>query len=164
MLCVARNGNNQLKPERLIMKKSQKKAVAVGASVAALAAAAAGAYFFTGKKGAKNRKAIASWANTAKREVMTEVGKMKNMSKQTYNKTVDAVMANYKTVKNVDRAELVAVANELKGHWDAIAKEVDKVRKQVVKVMPVAKKSVKRKVAVKKTTNKPVPKKATKRR
>ncbi len=145
------------------MKKSQKKAVAVGAGVATLAAAAAGAYFFAGKKGAKNRKKVSTWTSKAKREVMSEVGKMKNVSKQTYNKTVDSVLGNYKNIKNVDTKELMAVTNELKGHWDAIAGEVERARKQVARVLPQPKRAV-AKTAPKKAAKKSPAKKAAKKR
>jgi hypothetical protein len=139
------------------MKKSQKQAVAVGASVAALAAAAAGAYFFTGKKGAKNRKKVASWVGNAKRDVQAELNNMEKVSKQAYNKAVDNVLKNYRSMKNVNTAELTAMASELKGHWDNIASEVEKARKQVVRVMPTAKKSQARKVTVKKVAAKKTP-------
>lgn len=141
------------------MKKSQKKAVAVGAGVAALAAAAAGAYFFTGKRGVKNRKKVSSWTAKAKRDVMSEMGKMKKVSKDTYNKTVDTVLANYKSVKSIDKKELADVTNELKAHWNAIAGEVEKARKQVARVLPKVKKSVTKKAPAKKKTVKKAAKK-----
>jgi hypothetical protein len=150
------------------MKKSQKQAVAVGAGVAALAAAAAGAYFFTGKKGAKNRKAVSTWTTKAKRDVMAEMANMEKVTKQAYNKTVDTVLANYKDVKNVNKGELLAMAAELKGHWDAISSEVDKARKEVVRVLPVARRSQAKKVTVKKAPAKaaakrPAPRKTAKK-
>jgi hypothetical protein len=147
------------------MKKSQKKAVAVGAGVAALAAAAAGAYFFTGKRGVKNRKKVSTWTANAKRDVMKEMGKMKKVSKDTYNKTVDTVLANYKNVKNIDKKELATVTNELKGHWNAIAGEVEKARKQVARVLPKVKKTVAKKSKAKKApAKKKTVKKAAKKR
>lgn len=133
------------------MKKSQKKAIAVGAGVTALAAAAAGAYFFTGKRGVKNRKKVSGWANSAKKEVMSEMHKMEKVSKEGYHSAVDSVMKKYKAMKNVDNKELAAMAHELKGHWDAISREVSKARTKVVKVIPKVTKSVAKKVGVKTT-------------
>lgn len=141
------------------MKKSQKKAIAIGSGVAALAAAAAGAYFFTGKRGVKNRKKVAGWASKAKREVMSEMNNMEKVSKQTYDKTVDKVLKNYKSMKNVDAKELMDMAKELKGHWNSISSEISKVRKNVVKVVPKVAKSVARKVGVRKVAKKAAPKK-----
>ncbi len=143
------------------MKKAQKQAIAIGSGVAALAAAAAGAYFFAGKHGAKNRKKVANWADKAKRDVMGEMNNMQKVTKQTYHKTVDNVLKNYKALKNVDAAEVAAMATELKGHWDAISAEMNKARKNVVRVVPKVGRSVARKVGVKRApAKKAAPKKA----
>lgn len=106
------------------MKKSQKKVLAVGAGAAAVAAAAAGIYFLTGKQGTKNRKKIGTWAAKAKREVISELKGLKNISQSTYHQAVDTVARRYKGLKNIDAAELAAVAQELKGHWDTISKQI----------------------------------------
>jgi len=130
------------------MKKSQKQALAIGASAAAVAAAAAGVYLFSGKRGAKNRKKIGAFANKAKREVASELKKIKKLSKQSYSATVDQVMKRYKQAKRMNPDEIMAVANELKGSWNAIAKEVSKASKKVVKALP-KKKAAKKKSAKK---------------
>ena len=143
------------------MKKTQKKAIAIGAGITALAAAAAGTYFFAGKGGAKNRKKVSTWASKAKKEVMSEVAQMEKMSKQAYNSAVDNVMKNYKSMKNVDSKDVTAMAKEMKGHWDSIAKEVTAMTKKVTKVIPRAKKSIAKKVKVRKA---PAKKTSSKRR
>lgn len=124
------------------MKKSQKKALAVGASAAALAAAAAGAYFLTGTRGAKNRKKVSAWAAKAQQEVVSELKSLQKFSKPAYLAAVDAVTRRYKTMKNVDPAELAAMARELKGQWDAISKRVNGTAKvtKVVKRTATSKK------------------------
>lgn len=130
------------------MKKGQKQALAIGAGAAALAAAAAGVYFLTGKRGAKNRKKVAVWADKAKKEVVSELKGLQKVSKQTYNKAVDEVTKRYKQVKNIDPADVMMMANELKGNWDAIAREISNATKKVTKSLP------KKKVAKKKSTKK----------
>jgi hypothetical protein len=90
---------------------------------------------------------------------------MKKVSKDTYNKTVDTVLANYKNVKNIDKKELSDVTNELKAHWNAIAGEVEKARKQVARVLPKVKKTVAKKSKAKKApAKKKTVKKAAKKR
>lgn len=130
------------------MNKTQKK-IAVGAGITALAAAAAaGTYFFAGKRGKENRAKVSKWADTAKKDVVKQLKGMTDVTKSSYNTAVDAVVAQYKKAKNVDPKELIALASELKGHWDNIAGEVSKVAK---------------KVAPKKATKTAAPKKATKK-
>jgi len=129
------------------MKKSQKQAIAIGAG-AALAAAAAGIYFFGGKRGAKNRKKVSAWAEKAKREALAELRKVKTVSKQSYNKTVDEVMKRYKQAKRLDPAELTALASELKSHWNSISKELGKAGSKIRRVArkPAKKKSARKKI------------------
>lgn len=115
------------------MNKNQKKAVVVGAGIAALAAAAAGTYFFAGKRGAKNRAKVSKWVEAAKKEVVDNVKGMEKVTKQTYHKAVDTVLQQYENAKNVDKSEIVAVANELKGHWDNISTRLQAAVKPVLK-------------------------------
>lgn len=138
------------------MKKSQKKAVAVGASLAAVAAAAAGVYLLTGKN-AKNRKKLAKWAGNMQSDIIQELNKAGKHTKASYHKVVDSVAKNYKGIKNVSATELAEAAAELKSHWDSISKEVGKAAKVVKKALP-AKKLAKKPVTktVKKPAAKPV--------
>lgn len=134
------------------MKKTQKQAIAVGASLAAVAAAAAGVYFFTGKN-AKNRKKVSKWANDMQNDIVKELNKAGKHTKASYQQIVDKVAKNYKGLKSVSTAELAEIAQELKGHWDSISSEVSKASN-------VVKKTVKKTVA--KSPAKKVIKKATK--
>jgi hypothetical protein len=135
------------------MKKSQKKALAVGAGVAALAAAAAGVYFLTGKN-AKNRKKVAKWAAEMQKDVVKELKKARQNSQAAYNKVVDSVARNYKAAKKVSGPELAVVAADLKSSWNTIRKEMDSVGKTVRRITPKAARSRSRKVAVKKAAKK----------
>ena len=135
------------------MNKTQKRAVAVGAGVAALAAAAAGVYFFTGKN-AKNRKKVAKWAGEMQRDVVKELKKVRQSSQAAYNKTVDAVAKNYKAARKISGPELATVAADLKKHWTVIRREMDNVGKTVRRIRPKARASRARKVAVRKAGRK----------
>lgn len=129
-------------------KKQKKLAVGVGVGLTALAAAtAAGTYFFGGKKGAKNRAKVSKWADDAKKDVVKQLKGLEKVTKTSYAEAVDAVVTKYKQAKKIDPKELLAVAGELKGHWDAIAAEVEAAGKKVV---PVVKKAAKK--AIKKVT------------
>lgn len=141
------------------MKKTQKQALAVGAGIAAIAAAAAGTYFFTGKKGAKNRAKVKKWVDDAKNDVVKQIKTMSNVTEKTYNQTVDAAIAKYKNLKDVDKSELLQIAKELKGHWDSISKQL--VTKPVAKAEKAVKKAVNKvtKSVAKKVVKKPSKKK-----
>lgn len=123
------------------MKKSQKQALAVGAGVAALAAAAAGVYMMTGKN-AKNRKKLAKWAGDMQKDVLKELKGVNSATQSAYNKAVDTVAKNYKTLRKVGASELVVAANELKKNWANIQKEMKQAQSTVKKLAP--KKTVRR--------------------
>lgn len=147
------------------MKNSQKKALAVGAGLAAVAAAAAGVYMLTGKN-AKNRKKLAKWVGDMQNDVVKELNKAGKVTKQTYNKVVDTAVKNYKGLKNVSTEELALAAAELKSSWELISAEVANAGKTVRKVVPKAARSIAKKVKVKKATSakKVAKKSAAKRR
>lgn len=141
--------------------KKTNKALAVGAGVAAVAATAAGIYMLTGKRGKKNRKIAAKWIDDIQDDVISELGKVKNITKSSYHKVVDTAAKNYKGLKNVSAPELAAVAKELKGSWDMISSELAKASKTVRKAVPKAAKNIAKKatgaakkVAKKKTARK----------
>lgn len=141
------------------MKKSQKKALAIGGSLAALAAAAAGVYMMTGKN-AKNRKKVAAWGEKMRKDVIKELHRAEKNSQATYNQVVDTVAKQYKGLKNVSGPELAATTAELKKSWDLIKSELENAGKTVRKIVPKAKKSVARAVKV---TKKAMTKKAIKK-
>ena len=103
----------------------EKMAVA-GAGLATIAAAAAGAFFLYGsKEGAKHRKQIRGWALKMKGEVVEKMEQMKEVSEEKYRDVVDATTKRYQGLKNIDQSELMAMANELKGHWRNIKRQID---------------------------------------
>lgn len=122
--------------------------VGLGLGAAAAIAAAAGTYFFAGKKGATNRKKAQAWALKAKKDVVKGIHSLEQVNKKAYHTAVDSVMKGYDTMKEVDKKEVVALARELKGHWDSIQKDIakSKVVKQVTSKIKkgVAKQKVKK--------------------
>ena len=103
-------------------KEGNTAKVLVGAGIVA---AMAGAYFLYGSKdAAKNRKKIKGWTLKAKGEVLEKLEKVEHASKEQYEKTVDAVLGKYKTLKNVDLKEVEALAKDLKRHWKAFQAEL----------------------------------------
>src|SRR5690606_37044353 len=109
-----------------MVKKTNKNvlgAIGVGAAIAA----AAGAYFLYGSKNAKqNRMKVKSWALKAKAEVMEKLEKAQNINEKTFSKIVDDVVKKYKALRNVDAKEIALLAMEMKSHWNAIKKDLER--------------------------------------
>lgn len=111
-------------------KNTGKKVLGIGA----LAAAAAATYYFYGSKNAaKNRKNVSDFAQKAKKDVVTKVAKLKEVTKNNYEKVVSEVLENYKKVKNINPKELVALSQELKSQWQKIIKHLPKTANKVLK-------------------------------
>ncbi len=98
-----------------------KVAAGVGVAAAALAAGAA-AYYFSGRNGAKSRAKAKKWVSDAKREVVSELRKLKTLNKGAYDRTVEAVAGRYRKLKDVAPGELAALTREMKGHWGNVSK------------------------------------------
>lgn len=110
------------------MSRNTKIAIGVGAGLAAAAATAAGVYFFTGNKGAQNRRKVKSWMMKAKADVMEQMEKLKTINEDVYNQIIDKVANRYRGLKNVDKAELAAIVSELRGHWRSISGQLKQAR------------------------------------
>lgn len=72
--------------------KTKDKLIGAGIGLAALAAA--GTYFLYGKRGAKNREAIAGWTLQLKGEVLEKMEKVKHLNQAAYNELVEETAAS----------------------------------------------------------------------
>jgi hypothetical protein len=102
--------------------KTKTKVLGAGIGLAALAAA--GTYFLYGKRGAKNREAIAGWALQMKGEVLEKMEKLKSINQQTYNELVEETALRYGRVKRVSAGELAHITKELKNAWTHISAQL----------------------------------------
>ncbi len=102
--------------------KTKNKIIKAGIGIAALAAASS--YFLYGKKGSKNREAIAGWTLKMKGEVLDKMEKIKEINEDKYYDLVDTVAVKYKRVKNVSATELKHLVKELKAGWAHIKKQI----------------------------------------
>jgi hypothetical protein len=100
----------------------KKKAIGAGIGIAALAAI--GAYFLTGKRGAKNREAIKGWTLKMKGEVLEKVEKVRKLEKEDYEKIVDDAAERYGRLESVSAAELKRLTAEMKKAWAHIKAEM----------------------------------------
>lgn len=102
--------------------KTKNKVIGAGIGLAALAAA--GTYFLYGKRGAKNREAIAGWALQLKGEVLEKMEKLKHLNRASYDKLVEETAERFGRVKNVGAEELKVLTADLKSAWSHIGKEL----------------------------------------
>lgn len=103
------------------------------AAVAAIGALLAGTFLFAGDRGGKNRTMVRDWMVRAKGEVIETLETMKDVSKETYDDVVDTVLKRYNAVKDVSADELADFRDELRSHWDAIAKSAKSKTKKVTR-------------------------------
>lgn len=102
--------------------KTKDKLIGAGIGLAALAAA--GTYFLYGKRGAKNREAIAGWTLQLKGEVLEKMEKVKHLNQAAYNELVEETAARFGRVKRVGASELRVITSDLKSAWSNISKEL----------------------------------------
>ena len=102
--------------------KTKNKVIGAGIGLAALAAA--GTYFLYGKRGAKNREAIAGWALQLKGEVLEKMEKLKHLNRASYDKLVEETAERFGRVKHVGAADLKVLTADLKSAWSHIGKEL----------------------------------------
>ena len=95
----------------------------IGLGVGALAGAA-GALFFYGKEGIKQRKKIKGWMLKLKGEVLDEMEKTQDLTKEGYHKIVDEAASRYRALQNIDTADLEKMVTEIKGHWTKLQRAV----------------------------------------
>lgn len=124
--------------DNLNLKTMKKQSSHMGTTLglAGLAVAGlAGAYFLYGKNGAKNRKALKTWTLHAKADVIDKLEKAKEVSEETFHKTVDEISAKYGSkMKGINPEDISAFAKELKKHWKDIKSELaPKTKKSATK-------------------------------
>ncbi len=106
-----------------------KRALEIGSAFAALAATAATVYMLA--ESAKGGKKTKSWFKGFKKEVLRNLSKTGHASRQAYHKAVDSAAKKYSAIKSIDRRELAEGAAQLKGHWNAISREVQNAAAKV---------------------------------
>ena len=89
---------------------------------AGLASIAAGTYFFLGPKGKKHQQDAAAWGTKMKGDIIKKLKTARAVSKPIYHDIVDAVAEKYQSEKVAGGKEVVALAKDLKKHWDAMSK------------------------------------------
>ncbi|MBU2573114.1 MAG: hypothetical protein KKH28_03440 [Elusimicrobia bacterium] len=102
--------------------KNPKKIIGAGIGLAALTAA--GAYFLTGKKGARNRERVFGWALKMKGEVLQKMESMEKINRETYLRMVDKIAERYAKLDSISASELQHLTVELKNAWVHIDKKL----------------------------------------
>ena len=125
---------------------------AVGAGIAALAA---GVYFFFGPDGKKHQKKMRGWMVSMKGEVLQKLEEAKDISEPIYSDIVDSVAKAHAVAGKIPKAEIMALAMDLKKQWRTISRGAKSVKKTATR-KPAAKSAAvsKKKAPAKKPVNK----------
>lgn len=105
-------------------KEKNGRKTLIGAGIGLAALAAAGTYFLYGKRGAKNREAIAGWTLQLKGEVLEQLEKVKHVNRESFNRMVDETAERFGRVKKVGVNDLGVITQDLKNAWTHISKEL----------------------------------------
>jgi hypothetical protein len=105
--------------------KKKHLALKTGLGIAAVAAAA-GAYYFFGPKAKQNRRKASAWANKAKKELLTEIAKLKAVSNSSYAAATSRIMKKYKKFQSEHPEEFAKLSAEMKSQWKNIQKHLPK--------------------------------------
>jgi hypothetical protein len=92
----------------------------------AVAALLAGGFFLFGSKNAKrNRQNVEWWVEDAKDEVLSNVKKIKNLTRSKFEETIDKVIDKYADFKDATKEKVDGLREELRSRWDEVEKEVN---------------------------------------
>ncbi len=92
------------------------KAAAIGASAIALGATI---YYFLGPKAEQHQKSAKKWTVDAKKKIIKEISKSKDITESVYGNIVDNVVKPYIS-EGATAGEVVAFAKALKKDWKHI--------------------------------------------
>ncbi|MEX0910419.1 MAG: hypothetical protein WDZ73_01555 [Candidatus Paceibacterota bacterium] len=90
-------------------------------------AAIAGGYLLYGPEGEKNRKQIKSWMIKARGDMLSEIEKMKDVTKGNYDLAVEKIVAKYAKLKDVGEKDAVMLKKDLQKYWKHIQADIKKI-------------------------------------
>jgi len=110
------------------MAKKEKNVFKTGLIAGAgLITTIAGGYFLYGPQGKDNRKQIKSWMIKARGDMLAEIEKMKEVTKENYDASVDKISAKYSKLKDVGEKDIDMLRKDLKKYWNQIQSDVKKI-------------------------------------
>lgn len=105
------------------MEKNKKNNIEAFLSGVFVATAIGGYFLFGSKNARKNRQKIDNWIENAQEDVMTQIKKIKKISKDKYYEIVDEISDKYSKLKEVGKEKADELRLELKSKWEQIEKE-----------------------------------------
>ncbi len=103
-------------------KKTEKKSM-FGAGLiagAGIIASIAGGYLLYGPEGKNNRKQVKSWMIKARGDMLSEIEKMKDVSKDKYEEAVVKITSKYAKLKDVGEQDIDMLKKDLMKYWKHI--------------------------------------------
>lgn len=112
-------------------KKSGMSGGKITATAAGMAALGAGAYYLLGPNAKAHQKKAKVLFGKIKKEVASEIKKVKEVTPPLYHKVVDVVSENYAKQYKMHEKDIKAFAKKIKSEW----KGVNKVAKKTAKIL-----------------------------
>lgn len=110
---------------------------------ATVAIGAAAAYLFGTESGRRSRAALRRWMADMREDAVKQLQDLQYVDRDTYYEIIDDLVEQYKHSDEVDVAELMSFAREMKDHYHTIRREIEEGKQQA--------KSAKKKAAPKKS-------------
>lgn len=101
--------------------------------------------FLTSKEGKQVTKRIESRAKEIEKKLRTEFKKKKELTEETYDESVDRVLAYYLKTKQIAKTELPSLKKILRDKWVSVRSELESVEAPAKKAAPKKKKIGKKK-------------------
>lgn len=128
--------------KKTLKKKNKNIAAEVGVgAVAAAALAMAGGYILWERMGKEKRAKVKAWAQKARKEAVQNLARAKHVSEVEYKRIVDHAVQHYGSLSNVNKAELIKAAQDLKSEWKRIQSQAKVMAKQMQKAQKPLKKA-----------------------
>ncbi len=108
-------------------KHSSRKAVAVGAGIAAITGLA---YMFFGPDGKKNRSRVHGWAVTMTGEILEKLEEAKEITEPVYHHVIDEVAKKYAALKTINKEDLRHAVSEIRKQWRHMEQKAKSITKQ----------------------------------
>jgi len=89
---------------------------------------ALGGYFLYGPKGPENREKLSRWMLRAKREILTKMETIEDLTEDKYHTIVDEVTSRFGQMKHIGDEKATEVAQSFKEKWEDMRDMVAQAR------------------------------------
>jgi len=96
----------------------------------AATATAIGGYFLYGPQGRENREKVSRWMSRAKREILTKMETLEDLTEEKYYTIVDEITERYANMKHIGKEKAAEAAASFKESWEDMRDMVAEAREE----------------------------------